>query len=206
MTDKKQILKTLKWLLPTWYEIIIYGMIIIGTIIASNFHVVEQFFELTDDFDIRRIILNLISSGLESLIGTKVSATLVTAVFWLIFGIIIYTIFWFVGSFSSELTGDIASRKYIHPRGTNPDDALKSFARRSVFRLISAVALTFYLNFLIHILFPFIASNYQDLLQRWTELAFIRNGLLLLVLEIAALHIIAILSRLVLLRRRVFSS
>lgn len=204
MADKNQILKILKWLLPTGYEIIIYSMIIVATVIASNFHVIEQFFELTDDFDIRKIILSAISSGLEFLIGRNVSATLATGIFWGFFGIIIYAIFRSVSNFSGEISSDLASRNYIQPKGSDPDGALKSFVKRSAFRLVCAIALAFYLNFLVQIFLPFLTDNYAPLLQQWSELTIIRNALFMIVLEIAALHIIAILSRLVLLRRRVF--
>lgn len=204
MTDLEQVVATGKWLLPTWFELLLYSTIAAITATVSSIKLEEQFPYLNIGFDIKQPVLDYINAILENILGTEIAATLATGVFWGLVGVLVYIIFWLISNFSAEVTNDLAIRKYVHPEGTDPNYSIKALVERSFFRLVCVIVLVFYLNTVTQVFYPWWTEAYAGLAKDWTNGMAIRAAVLMLLLQIFSLHAIAVLSRLTLLRKRVF--
>ncbi len=204
MPNSKLTLDSIRWLLPTGLELIAYFLIGLATVLFSNFNAIEHVLFQSSDISFHQTTVHFLDKELGKLLGEKGTSTLVVGVFWGVVGVIVYTFLWLVSHFSAAVSTNFAVRKYIYPKGADPNQPLKAFFIRSLFRLVSTLVLLFYLHLFVQVLLPQWAWAFQHLVQRWPELGSIGKAVLMLIVEIGALHAIAILLRLALLRTRVF--
>ncbi len=141
---------------------------------------------------------------LTGLIGAHASATLITATFWAMVGILVYLALWLFGNFSNVLSNDIVMTKYMHPRGDDTYFPLKRLLLRILFHTAMAVLFVLYINFFIGQLLPFFSDSFNGIPSHWSDISFLLTAGKVMLIEVFALHIFVVLSRLLLLRKRVF--
>lgn len=197
-------LATYKWLLPTRLELVAYFLLGLLTVLLSNVQAIEHILAAGSGFDFRDVTLKTLGSRADTLLGGNVPATAVIFTFWAVVGLVVYLMLWAASNFISQMGANLAARKYLHPEGTDPNYLLKAYIIRGFLRIIGIAVLLYYLGFLVQVLLPLCTDAFKALLQSGFELASIKTAFIMLALEIAALHLIAVCARLALLRKRVF--
>lgn len=203
---KTTITQTLIWLLPTVVEIAVYALLALITLALSNIDFITEFLLLPPDFSLKTAVLGSVEELLAQLFGQRTAATLITGIFWGVVGMIVYVLIWLFGNFSTELSNDLALSRFMHPRGADTYSPLKGFLFRLIFQFFIGVLVVIYLNLLITVMLPVWATRYNIAVDMWPHAGSIWVILLTLATQVLALHLLTVLFRLLLLRKRIFFS
>ena len=204
--NKDRIIKACLWLLPTTIEFSLYIFVCLLTAIVSNIAVIKKFLYFTDDFHPISAAVGSIDQLLTQLIGERLAGSMSLAIFWGLVGVGINIIWVVAVNFSTELNNDLVYSTYVHPRHTNPRSPLYQFITRSIFRFGVIFTLIFFLNYAVQVVLPVVTTHYSIAITSWTNNIYYASVLLSIIFEMATLHVIVILFRLLTLRKQLFSS
>ncbi len=202
--DKSREMQLLLWLVPTVAEFAFYILITLLTVVIINTDFIRHYLLIPANFSLQTALLGSIEKSLARLVGDQMSATIITTAFWALIGIIVYVILKLFGNFSSELGNDLVITRYMHPRGADTYSPLKSFVLRILFHVFMAVLFVLYINFFIGQMVPFFSTTLATLPSRWSDSSYLFTLGKVALIELVALHVFVILSRLLVLRKRVF--
>ncbi len=206
LTNKKQTLQIVLWLSPSWLEVVLYLFIALMTVFLSNLSVINEFLFASGDFNPIRAGIDSVGFLLEKIVGEKVAGSLSLGFFWGLVGLLVNVIWWVGSNFSTELNNDLVFSRYVHPKYYDPKSPLREFVRRTLVRTATALVFIFYMNFFIREAVPHITTKFYQIISNWDTSPAIGSLLLYVFLEVLLLHLIVILTRLILLRKQVFSS
>ncbi len=205
MANQDKLKQAIIWLLPSGTELIFYTVLSAITLVASNAAAIRNFLYTPGNLNLGTSILDSISNLVTRFLGDGVGRSAVVAIFWALVGLLAYVVIWTVINFSSELSNDLALEKYIHPKGVDTTVPLKTFVSRTAMRVATIIFLIFYINGMVKPLAPYAGGLYYQATQLWPKAGAFKYGLEGFLVEIAALHVLTLLIRFVLLKKRVFS-
>lgn len=201
--NKKQI-ALLQWFLPTRIEIVFYLFIGLVTLGLSDLGAIERLFLIPENVDLNQTILGSSGSIMRQILGSQTSSIVIQSLFWGVVGSLVYSLLWLLSNFSTEVNNDLAVKEYVKPAGADPFLPLKTLVGRALFRVTNIVLLAFAAGLVIQVMLPLWIDSFQNLIHFWPQGTYIIAALLSLAAEIISLHIITVLARLSLLRKRVF--
>jgi hypothetical protein len=204
-TQKNRIIQAILWFLPTWLEVVLYIFLSAATIVASNLVSLKAFLYVGNDFNPISSAIDSINQLLTHFVGERVAGSLSLAIFWGLVGVGINIIWIVIANFSTELNNDLVFSSYVHPSMADPKEPLREFTRKFLFRFGVTLVFLFYINFVIRAILPSIANKYVYLLKHWADHPQYGSLILALLSEIIVLHGFVVLTRLLLLRKQVFS-
>lgn len=207
MNDRKTNFQyVLMWLVPTGVELAVYIFITFFTIILCSQDIINNLLFASGDFNPIRAGIASIDSLLQHFLGEKVAGSLSLGIFWGTVGLVVNLLWWLGSNFSTELNNDLVFSKYVHPKDADTKTQLREFIEKTIIRTSVAVITLLYANFFISQGLPHIATRYADIISNW-DLALQWWPMLVTILsEIIMLHIFVVLTRIILLRKQVFSS
>ena len=201
---ERHIKQALVWLLPTWPELIIYFCVSVALFISSNIGVIRGYLSVPNDFYFNTLFVDFINNIVQKLLGREISASLSSGLFFGLVGLVIYSMAWLLANFSTELHNDLAVTKYVHPANTDTRSEIRDLVSKGVFRISIILLLVFYINLATSQLLPYWTETYQNAINNWPSLAPLSTALASLITQMLALHLLIILLRLVLLKKRLF--
>ncbi len=206
MTPKQErIYQTILWLLPTGAEIVVYFSLSVATMALSSQAFLKNWLYIPEDYNFLKTMLHSIDSFLPRILGERIGGSLSLGVFWGFIGMLVYLAIWLFMNFSTELNNELVLSKYVHPRNTAPQPHLGQFIAKLIFRIFVVLLSVFYINVLISSLLPFFGSKYRAVTMEWPRQNYMVFTLLFTLMgQMLAFHIITVLVRLLVLRKRVF--
>lgn len=199
-----RIKQILLWILPSITEVFIYIFIALLTLLVSNADIVKNLLFVTEDFNPIRSSIATIDMLLQNLVGEKVAGSLSLAIFWGIVGLFVNLLWWLGSNFSTELSNDLVFSKYVHPEHSDPRAQLKDFIQRTFIRTSVFIVVVLFINFFVSQGLPRLSTRFADIIKNWQNYKDILGILYTIVLEVFMLHIFVVLTRFLLLRKRVF--
>ena len=203
-TPLEKIKQIVKWLMPNGIEILFYIFITGATIILSGVDRLKDLLFVSGDFNPIRLAISGIDSALQQLVGQKVAASLSLAIFWGLVGVLVNILWWLGSNVTSEINNDLAFSKYIHPSGVDPQSQLRDFLKKAALRTFVAVIGLLYFNYFVSTGLPHVNSQYREVIGNWSTNKDIQTMATAIITELLLLHIFVVLSRIMLLRKRVF--
>lgn len=203
--NSKQTKLAILWIMPTALEVFVYAFISAITFAISNLAFFRQSLFLPTQFNLYHDVINSISQLIERAVGERIAGSLSLGIFWGLVGMIVYVVIWLIQNFSTELSNDLAMTKYVYPRGADPESSLRNFISLTVFRLIIFVLFVFYINLVVRVLFLHWLNVYQNLLHHWLQSGYLFRALVALLTQMIILHGFVVFTRLLFLRKRIFS-
>ncbi len=203
-TQNHNLKTTFYWTLPTSLELVGWFYVSLVTVWTSNLGQIRSVLYIPDDFNLFQALLNSVENLLSKVIGQATAGKLVLVVFWALIGMAVYMLVWASQNLTTEFGNSVALTKYAKPRGSDHKAALKYFVSGLVFRLFAGIILLLYINVVVTILVPYWSDVYRSMIQSWPDPKLITQASLAIVTQTICLHFITILTRLVLLKRRVF--
>lgn len=203
--EQSKIKQTLLWLMPTGIEIAMYVFITCVTFVLSSVEMFKNALYFTEDFNPIRAGISYIDLLLQNFVGDRIAGSLSLAIFWGAVGLLVNVIWWLGSNFSTELSNDLVFSRYVHPKDTDPSSQLKLFIERTVVRAVVAIIFILYLNYFFRSGITGISNSYSDIISSWSEEKKIGLILFTIVKEVFMLHLFVILSRLLLLRKKIFN-
>jgi hypothetical protein len=194
------------WLAPTPAQVVIYFILAGLTLFLSSQQFIDDLLFATGDFNPIRAGIDLVDFGLRRLIGEQLAASLSLAVFWGLVGLIVNLLWWAGSNFSTELNNNLLYSRYVHPKDVSPRAQLEDFIKRTAVRTVAAISGLLYFNYVVSTGLPTAAERYASILHTWELSADWMALLGYVALQVTMLHFVVILTRLVLLRSRVFGS
>lgn len=204
-TSREKIKQAFLWLLPNGIEILFYIFITGATLILSGVDRLKDLLFVSGDFNPIRLAISGIDSLLQQVVGEKIAGSLSLAVFWALIGILVNLLWWLGSNVTTEINNDLAFSKYVHPQGVDPDSQIRDFMKRAALRTSVAVVGLLYFNYFVSTGLPQINSNFSTVIKNWSTTKDIQLLLTSILLEILLLHIFVVLSRVMLLRKRIFA-
>jgi hypothetical protein len=205
-TKRQNLIYVLLWLVPTWTELAIYLFITFFTIFLCSQDFINSLLFASGDFNPMRAGIASIDGLLTHVVGERVAGSLSLAIFWGTIGLLVNVLWWLGSNFSTELNNDLVFSKYIHPKGSDPQSQLREFIERTAIRTVVAIIGIVYTNFIISQTLPRLTTRYANILKHWDFASKWQSLLLAVVIEILVLHGFVVLTRIILLRKQVFSS
>lgn len=203
---KTRLIQTTLWLLPTWIELFVYVAVVGATLFVSNSVSLARWLFVPQNFSLIGSITGSIDELLQRLVGERIAASLSLAIFWGLVGMLVYVIIWLISNFSTELNNDLILSKYVHPRAANLESPIKQFFSKFLFRTAIVFVMIFYINLMVRVFLPLITAEFNIVLTEWPKHKSIRTLIICLLAELILLHGFVVLTRLLTLRKRVFSS
>jgi hypothetical protein len=209
MQDKKNTIKSsnkgkLSQLLdifkPSALGLIIYLTIFIITLIFSQPSQYKTDIGSLNGQELNGTSLYKYLNYFNRIIDSQIVSQIAVYIFWVIVGIIVFVIASRLIKGFNELSDDYSLRGYIWPKGQDKNDPIKEFFEKLLFRTVVLILIVFYV---------FKSTPYLASIWRKTDLTIQFNfhiltlGLTILIVEILYLHILVVLTRLFLLRRRI---
>jgi hypothetical protein len=193
---KNRLLNLKQLFLPSNLGMAIYLMIAIATLYESYYTKNHQLLNGYNDLFRNNNFFHELSKHWDKIVGSTVANTTALWVFWVIVGIAICVVaFFIIGNFE-QFDEALKERKYIRPKNANSYRPLINFVALSIFRLAIAVGLVIYVKWLITYLLSVLNS----------PSATIMTHVILIIKEIILLHLLVVLLRLLTLRKRLFSN
>lgn len=196
----------LLWLLPTWTELIIYLFFVFFTALLCSQDFVNSLLFSSGDFNPIRAGIASIDGLLQHFLGEKLAGGLSLGIFWGIVGLAVNLLWWLGNNFSTELNNDLVFSKYVHPRDTDPNSQLRELIIRTLVRTVTAIIGLSYLNFTLSQGLPSITNRFADMFKNWSSASQWQELIFLIFYEVLLLHGFVVLTRLILLRKQVFSA
>ena len=203
--SRDKIQQAFLWLLPNGIEVLFYIFITGATMILSGVNRLKDLLNFSEDFNPIRLAVSGIDSALTSIVGEKVAASLSLAVFWALIGILVNLLWWIGSNVTTEINNDLAFSKYVHPTGVDPQSQLRDFLKKAALRTTVAVIGLLYFNYFISTALPHVNSNFNKVFTNWSNEKDIKTLIVTILTELLLLHIFVVLSRIMLLRKRIFS-
>jgi len=203
--SRDKIQQAFLWLLPNGIEVLFYIFITGATMILSGVNRLKDLLNFSEDFNPIRLAVSGIDSALTKIVGEKVAASLSLAVFWALIGILVNLLWWIGSNVTTEINNDLAFSKYVHPTGVDPQSQLRDFLKKAALRTTVAVIGLLYFNYFISTALPHINSNFNRVFTNWSNEKDIKTLIVTILTELLLLHIFVVLSRIMLLRKRIFS-
>ena len=204
-TSREKIQQAFLWLLPNGIEILFYTFITIVTLILSGVDRLKDLLFVSGDFNPIRIAIAGIDTLLTRVVGERVAASLSLAIFWALIGIVVNILWWFGSNVTTEINNDLAFSKYVHPKGVDPQSQLREFLKKAALRTTVAVIGLLYFNYFISTGLPHVNSNFSNVIKNWSTNKEIKLLVTTILTELLLLHVFVVLSRIMLLRKKVFS-
>ncbi len=196
----------LLWLIPTWVELAVYLFITFFTVFLCSQDFINGLLYASGDFNPIRAGIASIDGLLQHFLGEKVSGSISLALFWGTVGLVVNLIWWLGSNFSTELNNDLVFSKYVHPKDSDPKSQLREFIEKTAIRTTVAVVIIVYINFVLSQGLPRLTHRFADILKHWTFAGQWKRMLLAIIGEVIMLHLFVVLTRVILLRKQVFSS
>ena len=95
--------------------------------------------------------------------------------------------------------------KYVHPSGVDPQSQIQDFSKKIALRTAVAVIGLLYFNFFISTGLPYVNQSYSKVINNWSTNKDFKTLIIAVTIEILLLHVFVVLTRVMLLRKRVFS-
>ena len=204
-TSREKIQQAFLWLLPNGIEVLFYVFITGITMILSGVNRLKDLLFVSGDFNPIRIAVAAIDSVLTKIVGERVAASLSLAIFWAMIGVIVNILWWLGSNVTTEISNDLAFSKYVHPKGVDPQSQLREFLKKAALRTTVAIVGLLYFNYFISTGLPHINQNFSNVFSNWSNNKDFKTLALTILTELLLLHIFVVLSRIVLLRKRIFS-
>lgn len=207
MAERQNNLKfALIWLLPTWTELVVYLFIVLFTALLCSQDFINGLLFSTGDFNPIRAGIASIDGLLQHFLGEKVAGGLSLGFFWGIVGLAVNLLWWLGNNFSTELNNDLVFSRYVHPRDTDPNSQLRELIIRTAVRTVTAIIGLNYLNYVLSQGLPSITNRFADIFNNWSETSQWKTLAFTIFYEVIMLHGFVVLTRIILLRKQVFSS
>lgn len=192
------------WLMPTAIELTVYVMLSALTIFLCSQDLINTLLFATGDFNPIRAGVGSVDQLLTHVVGQRVAGSLSLAIFWGMVGLVVNLLWWVGSNFSTELNNDLVFSKYVHPKDTDPRSQLREFIERTVIRTSVAIVGIVYVNFALSQGFPRISARFAAITKDWSFRAQWKPLVFTILTEMFMLHVLVVLTRLVLLRKKVF--
>ena len=204
-TSRENIKQAIFWLMPNGIEILIYLFITGATLILSGVDRLKDLLFVSGDFNPIRLGISGIDLLLTRLVGEKLAGTLSLAIFWALVGVVVNLIWWAGSNVTTEINEDLEFSKYVHPSGVDPQSQIQDFSKKIALRTAVAVIGLLYFNYFISTGLPHVNQSYSKVINNWSTNKDIKTLLIAIATEILLLHVFVVLTRVMLLRKRVFS-
>ncbi len=204
-TSRDNIKQAFFWLMPNGIEILIYIFITGATLILSGVDRLKDLLFVSGDFNPIRLGISGIDLLLTKLVGEKLAGTLSLAIFWALVGVVVNLIWWAGSNVTTEINEDLEFSKYVHPSGVDPQSQIQDFSKKIALRTAVAVIGLLYFNFFISTGLPHVNQSYSKVINSWSTNKDFKTLLIAIATEILLLHVFVVLTRVMLLRKRVFS-
>ncbi len=202
---KNRVIQILAWLTPTALEVGLYLFIGLATIFVSNLDTVRHVLYASGDFNPIGAAVDSITLLLEKVVGERVAGSLSLAIFWGLVGLLVNAIWWVGSNFSTELNNDLVFSNYVHPKNYDPKSPLREFISRTIFRGAITILFFFYLNYVVREVLPHLSSSYSNIISNWSHHKQFSGLIFGILAESLVLHGFVVLTRLLLLRKQIFS-
>jgi len=203
-STRQKITQAFIWLMPNGVEVLFYTFITGATLILSGIDRIKDLLFVSGDFNPIRLAISGIDTALQQVVGERVAASLSLAIFWGLVGVIVNIVWWLGSNVTTEINNDLAFSKYVHPSGVDPQSQLRDFLKKAALRTTVAVIGLLYFNYFISTGLPNVNRNFSEVIKNWSNSKDIRLLLTTIATEIVLLHIFVVLSRIMLLRKRIF--
>lgn len=204
-TSRDNIKQAFFWLMPNGIEILIYIFITGATLILSGVDRLKDLLFVSGDFNPIRLGISGIDLLLTRLVGEKLAGTLSLAIFWALVGVVVNLIWWAGSNVTTEINEDLEFSKYVHPSGVDPQSQIQDYSKKIALRTAVAVIGLLYFNFFISTVLPYVNQSYSKVINSWSTNKDIKTLLIAITIEILLLHVFVVLTRVMLLRKKVFS-
>ena len=204
-TSRDNIKQAFFWLMPNGIEILIYIFITGATLILSGVDRLKDLLFVSGDFNPIRLGISGIDLLLTRLVGEKLAGTLSLAIFWALVGVVVNLIWWAGSNVTTEINEDLEFSKYVHPSGVDPQSQIQDYSKKIALRTAVAVIGLLYFNFFISAGLPYVNQRYSKVINSWSTNKDFKTLLIAITIEILLLHVFVVLTRVMLLRKRVFS-
>ena len=204
-TSRENIKQAIFWLMPNGIEILIYLFITGATLILSGVDRLKDLLFVSGDFNPIRLGISGIDLLLTRLVGEKLAGTLSLAIFWALVGVVVNLIWWAGSNVTTEINEDLEFSKYVHPSGVDPQSQIQDFSKKIALRTAVAVIGLLYFNFFISTGLPYVNQSYSKVINNWSTNKDFKTLIIAVTIEILLLHVFVVLTRVMLLRKRVFS-
>ena len=204
-TSRDNIKQAFFWLMPNGIEILIYVFITGATLILSGVDRLKDLLFVSGDFNPIRLGISGIDLLLTRLVGEKLAGTLSLAIFWALVGVVVNLIWWAGSNVTTEINEDLEFSKYVHPSGVDPQSQIQDYSKKIALRTAVAVIGLLYFNFFISAGLPYVNQRYSKVINSWSTNKDFKTLLIAITIEILLLHVFVVLTRVMLLRKRVFS-
>ena len=204
-TSRENIKQAIFWLMPNGIEILIYLFITGATLILSGVDRLKDLLFVSGDFNPIRLGISGIDLLLTRLVGEKLAGTLSLAIFWALVGVVVNLIWWAGSNVTTEINEDLEFSKYVHPSGVDPQSQIQDYSKKIALRTAVAVIGLLYFNFFISAGLPYVNQRYSKVINSWSTNKDFKTLLIAITIEILLLHVFVVLTRVMLLRKRVFS-
>ena len=204
-TSRDNIKQAFFWLMPNGIEILIYIFITGATLILSGVDRLKDLLFVSGDFNPIRLGISGIDLLLTRLVGEKIAGTLSLAIFWALVGVVVNLIWWAGSNVTTEINEDLEFSKYVHPSGVDPQSQIQDFSKKIALRTAVAVIGLLYFNFFISTGLPYVNQSYSKVINNWSTNKDFKTLIIAVTIEILLLHVFVVLTRVMLLRKRVFS-
>ena len=204
-TSRDNIKQAFFWLMPNGIEILIYIFITGATLILSGVDRLKDLLFVSGDFNPIRLGISGIDLLLTRLVGEKIAGTLSLAIFWALVGVVVNLIWWAGSNVTTEINEDLEFSKYVHPSGVDPQSQIQDYSKKIALRTAVAVIGLLYFNFFISAGLPYVNQRYSKVINSWSTNKDFKTLIIAITIEILLLHVFVVLTRVMLLRKRVFS-
>ena len=204
-TSRDNIKQAFFWLMPNGIEILVYIFITGATLILSGVDRLKDLLFVSGDFNPIRLGISGIDLLLTRLVGEKIAGTLSLAIFWALVGVVVNLIWWAGSNVTTEINEDLEFSKYVHPSGVDPQSQIQDYSKKIALRTAVAVIGLLYFNFFISAGLPYVNQRYSKVINSWSTNKDFKTLLIAITIEILLLHVFVVLTRVMLLRKRVFS-
>ena len=204
-TSRDNIKQAFFWLMPNGIEILIYIFITGATLILSGVDRLKDLLFVSGDFNPIRLGISGIDLLLTRLVGEKLAGTLSLAIFWALVGVVVNLIWWAGSNVTTEINEDLEFSKYVHPSGVDPQSQIQDYSKKIALRTAVAVIGLLYFNFFISAGLPYVNQSYSKVINNWSTNKDFKTLIIAVTIEILLLHVFVVLTRVMLLRKRVFS-
>ena len=204
-TSRDNIKQAFFWLMPNGIEILIYIFITGATLILSGVDRLKDLLFVSGDFNPIRLGISGIDLLLTRLVGEKLAGTLSLAIFWALVGVVVNLIWWAGSNVTTEINEDLEFSKYVHPSGVDPQSQIQDYSKKIALRTAVAVIGLLYFNFFISAGLPYVNQRYSKVINSWSTNKDFKTLIIAITIEILLLHVFVVLTRVMLLRKRVFS-
>ena len=191
--------------MPNGIEILIYIFITGATLILSGVDRLKDLLFVSGDFNPIRLGISGIDLLLTRLVGEKIAGTLSLAIFWALVGVVVNLIWWAGSNVTTEINEDLEFSKYVHPSGVDPQSQIQDYSKKIALRTAVAVIGLLYFNFFISAGLPYVNQRYSKVINSWSTNKDFKTLIIAVTIEILLLHVFVVLTRVMLLRKRVFS-